>query len=114
MLLVAGNSVRGLPVVTVRGGEDVAEVKDIVYQADAGRIEGFTLNKRGLFTGKRREVLPTEQVHAIGADAVMILDEECLRDPGRAPVAVGAPGAEAQRDRQRRADRGRHQPRRGA
>ena len=33
MLLVAGNSVRGLPVVTVRGGEDVAEVKDIVYQA---------------------------------------------------------------------------------
>ncbi len=91
MLLVAGNSVRGLPVVTVRGGEDVAEVKDIVYQADAGRIEGFTLNKRGLFTGKRREVLPTEQVHAIGADAVMILDEECLRDPGRAPVAVGAP-----------------------
>jgi len=91
MLLLAGSSVRGLPVVTVRGGEDVAEIKDIVYQADAGRIEGFTLNKRGLFTGKRREVLPTEQVHAIGADAVMILDEECLREPGQAPPGVGAP-----------------------
>jgi uncharacterized protein YrrD len=91
MLLIAGSSVRGLPVVTVRGGEDVAEIKDIIYRAQAGHIEGFTLNKRGLLTGKRREVLPSEQVHAIGADAVMVLDEGRLLDPGQAPPDVAAP-----------------------
>lgn len=91
MLLVAGSSVRGLPVVTVRGGEDVAEIKDIIYQADAGRIDGFTLNKRGLLSGKRREVLPIEQVHAIGADAVMIVDEDSLRERSQAPPSVAAP-----------------------
>jgi len=30
--LIAGTSIRGLPVVTITTGEDVAEVRDIIYR----------------------------------------------------------------------------------
>ncbi len=91
MLLTTASAVRGLPVVTVTGGEDVAEIRDIVYDALAGRVVGFTLNKRGLLAGRRREVLPAAQVRAIGRDAVMITDAGSLVDPDDAPSEVGAP-----------------------
>ncbi len=91
MLLTTASAVRGLPVVTVTGGEDVAEVRDIVYDAEAGRIAGFSLNKRGRLSGRRREVLAAERVHAIGRDAVMVGDMDALVDPGDAPAEVGAP-----------------------
>jgi uncharacterized protein YrrD len=91
MLLVTGSLIRGLPVVTIDGGEDVAEVRDIVYSPEAGRVVGLTLNKRGFLSGRRREVLPADAIHAIGADAVMIDDESSLILPQDAPAEVAAP-----------------------
>ncbi len=38
------------PVVTL-GGEDVGQIKDIVYSAGGGAVGGFTLAGRGLFAG---------------------------------------------------------------
>jgi uncharacterized protein YrrD len=95
-LLVTGASIRGLPVVTIGGGEDVAEVRDIIYRAQEGRIVGFTLNKRGRLSGRLNEVLPSEQVHAIGRDAVMIADEDQLSAREDAPLEVGS--SEPERD----------------
>jgi uncharacterized protein YrrD len=83
--------VRGLPVVTVSGGEDVAEIRDIIYHPEAGRVVGFTLNKRGRFAGRRREVLAAAGVRAIGRDAVMIADEDALVEPQDAPPELGDP-----------------------
>ena len=85
MLLTTASAVRGLPVVTVPGGDDVAEIRDIVYQPEAGRVVGFTLNKRGRLSGRRREVLPAAGVRAIGRDAVMVAGDDALVDPGAAP-----------------------------
>jgi uncharacterized protein YrrD len=90
-LLVTGSAIRGLPVVTIGGGEDVAEVRDLIYDPEAGRVVGLTLNKRGFLSGRRREVLPARAIHAIGRDAVMIDDEESLILPQDAPDEVGAP-----------------------
>jgi uncharacterized protein YrrD len=90
-LLVTGSDIRGLPVVTIADGEDVAEVRDLVYSPEAGRVVGLTLNKRGFLAGRRREVLPAETIHAIGRDAVMIDDESSLTLPDDAPADVGAP-----------------------
>jgi uncharacterized protein YrrD len=90
-LLVTGSAIRGLPVVTMAGGEDVAEVRDLIYNPEAGRVVGVTLNKRGFLAGRRREVLPAENIHAIGRDAVMVDDEDKLVLPGEAPDEVGAP-----------------------
>jgi len=92
-LLMNASAINGLPVVTVHGGDDVAEVRDVIYSPEAGRLVGLTLNKRGFFSGRRREVLPAESIHAIGADAVMILDESSLTAPDDAPTEVGHPAA---------------------
>ena len=90
-LLMTASQIRGLPVVTIRGGEDVAEVRDVIYDPEAGRLVGMTLNKRGFFSGRRREVLPADAVHAIGRHAVMIVDDSSLTARDDAPDEVGHP-----------------------
>lgn len=93
-LLMTASQINGLPVVTVHGGEDVAEVRDVIYEPEAGRLVGLTLNKRGFFSGRRREVLPADAIYAIGRDAVMILDESSLTAPADAPDDIGHPATE--------------------
>jgi uncharacterized protein YrrD len=61
------------PVVTF-GGDDVAQVKDIVYGSTGGQVAGFTLAGRGLFSGPLKESLPWAAVAALGPDAVMVRD----------------------------------------
>ena len=90
-LLMTASQITGLPVVTVRGGDDVAEVRDVIYDPAAGRLVGLTLNKRGFFSGRLREVLPSEAIHAIGRDAVMIADSSSLTAREDAPADVGHP-----------------------
>lgn len=93
-LLVTASQIRGLPVVTVRGGEDVAEVRDVIYDPEAGRLVGLTLNQRGFLAGRRHEVLPAEAIHAIGQNALMVLDESNLVAPADAPEDVAHPATE--------------------
>lgn len=93
-LLMTASQIRGLPVVTVRGGEDIAEVRDVIYSAEAGRLVGMTLNQRGFLSGRRREVLPAEMIHAIGQHAVMVNDESELVAPEDAPENVAHPATE--------------------
>ncbi len=88
-MLLAGAAIRGLPVVTIDGGEDVAEVRDLIYSPEAGRIVGLSLNKRGFLAGRRRDVLSAETIHAIGRDAVMIDDETGLVLPEESPAELG-------------------------
>jgi uncharacterized protein YrrD len=78
MRLMRTSEITKRPVVTM-AGEDVAQVKDIVYAAGGGRIGGFTLAGRGLFSGPLKKALAWEAVSALGADAVMIRDEEVLQ-----------------------------------
>ena len=109
-LLVTASQINGLPVVTVRGGEDVAEVRDVIYNPEMGRLVGLTLNKRGFFSGRLKEVLPAEAIHAIGPDAVMILDDSALTDARRRSRRRRPPGHRTQRHRRRRAHGGGQEP----
>lgn len=59
------------PVVTL-AGDDVAQIKDVVYSAGGGEVGGFTLAGRGLFAGPSKQALAWRAVSALGADAVMI------------------------------------------
>jgi uncharacterized protein YrrD len=93
-LLMTASGINGLPVVTVRGGEDVAEVRDVIYDPGAGRLVGLTLNKRGFLSGRCRAVLPAESIHAIGRNAVMVMDESALVLPDAAPDEVAHPATE--------------------
>jgi uncharacterized protein YrrD len=65
------------PVVTI-DGDDVAQVKDIVYAAGGGAVGGFTLAGRGIFAGPLGVALPWSSVSALGTDAVMIADASVL------------------------------------
>jgi uncharacterized protein YrrD len=67
------------PVVTL-AGEDIAQVKDVIYASGGGELAGFTLNGRGIFAGPMRKTLPWENVHGLGPAAVMIRDETALAD----------------------------------
>ncbi|HEY2173552.1 MAG TPA: PRC-barrel domain-containing protein [Mycobacteriales bacterium] len=79
-VLMRATEIMKRPVVTL-AGEDVAQIKDIVYAgAEAGEVAGFTLAGRGLFSGPRKEALPWSAVHGLGRDAVMIADEQALDD----------------------------------
>lgn len=80
MNLVRARDVMGLPVVSVASGEDVAEVRDVVYDGEAHRLIGFTLNKRGRFAGRLKTVLAAGSVSAIGPDAVMVDAESAIDD----------------------------------
>jgi uncharacterized protein YrrD len=93
-LLMTASQIRGLPVVTVRGGEDVAEVRDVIYSPETGRLVGMTLNKRGFLAGRHGEVLPADAIHAIGQNAVMVVDESSMVAPADAPDDVGRPATE--------------------
>ncbi len=72
-LLMRATEVLGRPVVTMRG-DDVAQVKDVVYEGN--RVEAFTLAGRGLLAGPKKEALPWAGVRALGRDAIVIDDEE--------------------------------------
>lgn len=85
--LVRATELLQLPVVTFEG-EDVAEVRDVVYAPSHGELLGFTLNKRGMFAGRLRQVLTLDAVESIGRDAVMVQNADVLVDPEDAPDAV--------------------------
>jgi uncharacterized protein YrrD len=67
------------PIVTL-AGDDIAQVKDVIYSSLTGELAGFTLNHRGMFAGPMRKTLPWENVHGLGPAAVMIRDQSSLAD----------------------------------
>ncbi len=76
-VLMRAREIVGRPVVTL-AGEDIAQVKDVVYHGASGNIGGFTLNGRGPFAGPLHEALAWESVRACGPDAVIITDAGVL------------------------------------
>lgn len=82
----------GLPVVSIESGEDLAEVRDVVYDASRHQLLGFTLNKRGALSGRSKDVLPAGSVSAIGAAAVMVTSDSDLSESGSGPDALQSPG----------------------
>ncbi len=83
-LLVRATDLTKRPVVTL-DGEDVAQIKDIIYDAGGGGVGGFTLNGRGLLAGPLKTALATTAIIAIGPDAVMIANTDALT--ARADIA---------------------------
>ncbi len=81
----------GLPVVSIASGEDVAEVRDVVYDAEHHQLVGFTLNKRGALAGRMKDALAARSVAAIGPDAVMVRDLDALGVPDESQPTLRNP-----------------------
>lgn len=67
------------PVVTL-AGDDIGQVKDIVFDSSTGDIRCFTLAGRGLLSGPLHRALLRRNVHALGPHAVMVRDENALEE----------------------------------
>ena len=89
-VLIKASQVIGLPVVTL-GGDDVAEVRDVVYDPAQGKLIGFTLNARGWLGRRMKDSLSWSGVVALGPDAVMIRDESELAATDEATPALSEP-----------------------
>ncbi|MFR9799545.1 PRC-barrel domain-containing protein [Streptomyces sp. MS06] len=86
------NEIAKKPVVTL-AGNDLGQVKDIVFDASTGSIRLFTLAGRGLLAGPLHQVLPWGNVHALGPDAVMVRDESALEDESADLSGASQPGS---------------------
>lgn len=89
-LVVLASELRGRPIVAIDCGDDLAEVKDVVFDPVSNRLDGFTLNKRGWFRGSMKSILAAEHVVGIGADAVMIADEASVTESHQAPPPLAS------------------------
>jgi uncharacterized protein YrrD len=83
MALLRGSDLVGVPVVTL-SGDDVADVRDVLFDAVQGVLLGFTLNKRGRLRGRMDESLAAKDVVAIGPNAIIIADASAVSVPGEA------------------------------
>jgi sporulation protein YlmC with PRC-barrel domain len=90
-VLMRASEIAKRPVVTF-AGEDIAQVKDIVYAAGGGQVGGFTLNGRGLLAGPLKVSLTWASVAALGRDAVMVTDESVLEPRNEMLQQTGASG----------------------
>jgi sporulation protein YlmC with PRC-barrel domain len=90
-VLMRASEIAKRPVVTF-AGEDIAQVKDIVYAAGGGQVGGFTLNGRGLLAGPLKMSLTWASVAALGRDAVMVADESMLEPRKEMLQETGASG----------------------
>jgi len=90
--LMRGKDLIGRAVVDVTTGNDLAEVKDVVFATGKGAITGFTLRRRGFFGRRLKTVLPVNAVLSVGTDAVMVAGTDAISEPDDRPenMATGA------------------------
>jgi uncharacterized protein YrrD len=84
-VLLRSSDLIGRPVVDMHGN-DVAEIRDIIFDAASGTITGFTLRERGFLGRRFKDVLALADIGSVGTDAVMIADPSVLLAPNDAPA----------------------------
>ena len=89
--LVLASELPGRPIVAIDHGDDIAEIKDVVFDPISHRLEGFTLNKRGWFRGQLKATLPAPSISAIGPAAVMVSSADDLVERGESSAPLEAP-----------------------
>jgi uncharacterized protein YrrD len=86
--LLRGRDVSGMPVVDISTGEDIAEVRDVIFEPERGVIAGFTLGRRGFFGRRMRQLLAVESIYSVGSHAVTVDSAQAITEPGDAPTSV--------------------------
>ena len=97
--LLRGKDLIGKPVVDIATGTLQAEIRDVVFDAAAGSITGFTLRKPGFLGRRLKAVLAIDSVRSVGADAVIVETAGLLANPDDVPEASGEDKADVVGDR---------------
>lgn len=72
-----------MPIMTLETGRKLGNVKDIIFDPVAGRLEALTIESNGFF-GPKRWFLLTENIRSIGEDAIMVDTGRALRNSDNA------------------------------
>lgn len=83
--LLRGADLIGHPIVDGSTGDDLAEVRDVMFDLERGTVTGFTLRKRGFLGRRMKAILPIGAVAAVGTDAVIVDGPGALTHPEDAP-----------------------------
>ena len=76
-MLVIGNDVLGLKVVTLQSGQEVGKVKDILFNTNSQKVVGFLIDEKSLLA--ETCYLSVDSVHSIGSDAMTISSSDLLQ-----------------------------------
>jgi uncharacterized protein YrrD len=88
MMLMRSADLIGRPVVDLSTGNDLAEIRDVIFDRGSGTLTGFTLRKRGFLGRRMKVVLALADVVSVGNDAVMVANHDALSEPDFAPAAM--------------------------
>lgn len=76
-MVVKGNDVIGLKVLSVDDGKEIESVEDIIYDPQENRVKALLVEPGGWFSDA--QIIPIEAVVSIGNDAVLIKNENVIR-----------------------------------
>lgn len=79
-----GKQLIGMPVIALSDGTEVGQIHDVIYNSKEGRLIGVTIPiAGGFFGGGKTLLLRTEQMFAMGEDAVTIQSASGLEEISR-------------------------------
>lgn len=84
-------SLKGIAIVSVKDGEKVGTVDELVFNPETRRVLALRLGRTGLF-GSSRDIILMHDVDTIGRDAVMIPNRDAVRPESEARDLQGRPG----------------------
>ncbi len=84
--MVRKKQVVGLKMISLQDGKEVGEVKDVIYDPKKKKVEALIAEEKGIVKGSK--VVPLDEVHTIGDDAVTIDSEERMKPLSKAPEPV--------------------------
>lgn len=77
-MTISAKSVIGLPIYTLKQGRKLEDsVEDVVYDPQTNKVEALVLDKGGWLSDTR--VIPLQDVHSIGDDAVLLRNEGVIK-----------------------------------
>ena len=91
-----GKEIMKMPVISLADGSIVGEVLDLIYNPTQGRLLAVTIPVGGgLFGGGKTLLLRTEDMYAMGEDAITIKDVNAAREVDRSAKDYGDEAGEA-------------------
>jgi uncharacterized protein YrrD len=77
-MLIQASKIIGKKVITMSDGKEVSEVKDLVYDPRENHVSAILVDDGGWFSDAK--VIAFSDITSIGSDAVMINDEQRIRE----------------------------------
>lgn len=76
-MIVKGTQVIGLPVMTLKTGQKIEDVDDVIYDSQENKVKALLVDKGGWFSDAK--VILIDSIQNIGKDAVIVQDENAIK-----------------------------------